>query len=158
MRIADNEPVAKAVCPITVIVLVLNLEKSDMSKLLLKASLGNLPKKRRIEVNALIVAFVEDSLYYYYAPQLDVYGYGRTETEAKESFEITLHEFFRYTLNKGTLQNELKRLGWKFQTKTKAIAAPGFSQLLQSSAELKDIVENRSFTKTQHLIQMPAVA
>ena len=129
-----------------------------MGKLLLKAPIGNLPKDKRIELNALIVAFVEDSVYYYYAPQLDVYGYGQTETEAKESFEITLHEFFRYTLNKGTLQNELKRLGWKLRTKAKAIAAPGFSQLLQTNAELKDIVENRSFTKTQHLIQIPAVA
>jgi hypothetical protein len=129
-----------------------------MSKLRLKASLGNLPKNKRVDVNVLIVAFVEDSLYYYYAPQLDVYGYGQTETEAKESFEITLHEFFRYTLNKGTLQDELKRLGWKLQKKSKIILAPDFSQLLQSSADLKDIVENRSFTKTQHLIQMPAVA
>ncbi|HLG40593.1 MAG TPA: hypothetical protein VI461_13035 [Chitinophagaceae bacterium] len=129
-----------------------------MSKLRLKASLGNLPKNKRIDVNVLIVTFVEDSLYYYYAPQLDVYGYGQTETEAKDSFEITLHEFFRYTLNKGTLQDELKRLGWKLQKKTKAILAPDFSRLLQSSTDLKDIVENRSFTKTQHLIQMPAVA
>lgn len=129
-----------------------------MSKLQLKASIGNLPKNKRVDVQVLILAFVEDSLFYYYAPQLDVYGYGQTETEAKESFEITLHEFFRYTLNKGTLQSELKRLGWKMQTKTKAISAPDFSLLLQSSAELKDIVENRSFTKTHHLIQMPAVA
>jgi hypothetical protein len=143
---------------ITGIALILNFEKKDMSKLLLKASLANMPKNKHIEVNALIVTFVEDSLFYYYAPQLDVYGYGQTETEAKESFETTLHEFFRYTLNKGTLQNELKRLGWKLQTKTKVIVAPDFSQLLQLSAELKDIVENRSFTKTQHLIQMPAVA
>ena len=129
-----------------------------MSNLRLKASLGNLPKNKRVDVNVLIVTFIEDSLFYYYAPQLDVYGYGQTETESKESFEITLHEFFRFTLNKGTLQDELKRLGWKLQKKTKAISAPDFTQLLQSSPDLKDIVENRSFTKTQHLIQMPAVA
>ena len=129
-----------------------------MSNIQLKASLGNLPKNKRVDVNVLIVTFVEDSLYYYYAPQLDLYGYGQTETEARESFETTLHEFFRYTLNKGTLPNELKRLGWKLQKKTKAISAPDFSRLLQLSPDLKDIVENRSFTKTQHLIQIPAVA
>ena len=95
-----------------------------MSKLRLKASLGNLPKNNRVDVNVLIVTFVEDSLYYYYAPQLDVYGYGQTETEAKESFETTLHEFFRYTLNKRTLLNELKRLGWQLQTKTKGFLRP----------------------------------
>ena len=129
-----------------------------MSRYKLKASLGNLPKNKRVDVNVLIITFVEDGIHYYYAPQLDVYGYGQTETESKESFETTLHEFFRYSINKSTLHDELVRLGWKVQKKNKSLSAPGFSQLLDSNAELSDIVENRTFTKTHHNVQMPAFA
>src|SRR5438876_11696203 len=124
----------------------------------LKASLGSLPKNKRVDVNVLVVTFIEDSLYYYYAPQLDVYGYGQTETEAKESFEITLHEFFRYTLNKRTLHDELMRMVWKVQKKNRSVVAPGFAELLDTNPELHNIVETRPFTKTHHNVQMPAFA
>jgi hypothetical protein len=124
----------------------------------LKGRVGNLPKNKQVDVDILIITFVEDGLFYYYAPQLDIYGYGQTETEAKESFETTLHEFFRYTLNKGTLNNELIRLGWKIRKNKLRITAPDFSELARQNTEFQNIINTRPFTKKQHNVQMPLVA
>lgn len=123
-----------------------------------KGKIGNLPKNKRVDLDILIVTFIEEGIYYYYAPQLDVYGYGQTETEAKESFEVTLHEFFRYTLNKATLHDELIRLGWKIKPNKKQMTAPDFSDVLRGNADFKNIVETRTFTKKLHNVQMPALA
>jgi len=38
-------------------------------------------------------------------------GYGANEDEANNSFEVTLGEYFRYTVNKNTLAADLKKMG-----------------------------------------------
>lgn len=82
-------------------------------------SLAETMKKRastdaHIEITVPVVVFKdeEDGIWYAHCPVLDVTGYGKTKEEAKDSFEIVLDETIGYMLEHGTLDSELKRLGW----------------------------------------------
>lgn len=95
-----------------------------------------------------------------YAPALDLFGYGKTKKEAKESFEITLDEFVRYTVNKGTLIPELKRLGWevlKSKKKPKLIA-PSLSSLLSDNEQFNELFNEGEYHKYDQQVSIPAFA
>jgi hypothetical protein len=51
-----------------------------------------------IEVSLPVVLFKENNIHIAYCPAVNVYGYGESDSEAKKSFEISLSEFFRYTI------------------------------------------------------------
>ena len=74
-------------------------------------------------------------------------GYGHSEEEAKSSFSESLHEFFRYTHNKNTLDKVLKDLGWSIKgTKKKPKFNPPLdSDLVTSNSLYNDIVNNKSY-------------
>jgi hypothetical protein len=97
-----------------------------------------------VEVN--LVQFKDNDCYVLYAPALEVYGYGKTVEESKNSFITCLEEFINYTLSKGTLTAELKRLGWKIKgTKSKRqYKTPVFSDLLSNNDRLIDIINERN--------------
>jgi len=81
-----------------------------MSKLILRANLGtNLGK---YHVGLSLVEFIEDDVTIIYSPALYLSGYGKNETEAKESFYTAMEEFFLYTAIKKTFDKVLKQLGW----------------------------------------------
>jgi hypothetical protein len=62
--------------------------------------------------------FKEANIYFVYASNLDICGYGLTEIEAEYSFMETLEEFLNYTKKNKTLEMELRRLGWEKQPTT----------------------------------------
>jgi len=47
-----------------------------------------------------------------YAPALDLSDYGDSERDVLEAFEETLDIFFRDTVERGTLERELIKMGW----------------------------------------------
>ena len=61
--------------------------------------------------NVPIFVLKEDDNFIYYSPVFDLSGYGWTEEEAKESFNVALSEFFKYAMKKKTIDSELKKLG-----------------------------------------------
>lgn len=73
----------------------------------------------KIEAVLSLLQFKEKEVTIIYSPALDLSGYGNNEKEAQKSFEITIEEFFRYTINKRTFETELKNLGWKLSGKNK---------------------------------------
>lgn len=76
-----------------------------------------------IEVK-LQVAFLKEGNYIIaYSPALDLSAYGNTEKKARQSFEETFLIFIEETLEKGTLLNELLKLGWELK-KEKFIPPP----------------------------------
>lgn len=66
-----------------------------------------------IQLKLDIIIFKEDESTIVYCPPLDLAGYGISEPEARKSFKTVLSEYFRYTLNKTTLKEDLQRRGWK---------------------------------------------
>ena len=72
-----------------------------------------------ITATVSLISFKDNDSFIVYSPELEVYGYGDDLNEAVNSFNITLEEFLRYTVNKGSFQDELTRMGWKIIKKSK---------------------------------------
>jgi hypothetical protein len=114
--------------------------------------------KSRIKVNLSLIQFEEDGTQIIYCPALDVSGYGNTETEAMNSFSISLGEFFQYTTNKNTLASELKNMGWIVKGKNKPMSPPPMSQLLESNDNFSRIFNSHPFRKFDQAFDLPLVS
>jgi hypothetical protein len=108
-----------------------------------------------ISMSLPLIEFEEDGSQIIYCPALDVSGYGKDEAEAKQSFEIVLQEFFRYTLNKKTFFNELIRLGWKVKKGHKPMTPPQMCDLLETNENFSRIFNQHDFRKFDKKIEMP---
>jgi len=113
-----------------------------------------------VEVTVDLVQFKDSGNYVVYAPALEVYGYGKTVQEAKDSFVTCLEEFVDYTVSKKTITSELKRLGWKIKGRknNRSFKIPDFSELLTKNKRLIDIMNARSIRtfKADIPMAMPA--
>ena len=61
----------------------------------------------KINSELAIFLFKEDDNYIAYSPALDLSGYGKTEEEARGSFNIVLKEYFDYAIIEETLYKDL---------------------------------------------------
>ena len=86
-----------------------------------------------------IFLFQEDGVWFAHCPALEITGYGNSESEATASFEIMLKEFFRYATEKGSLHEELKRLGWQVEART----PPSFEKLFSRDETLKHLYDTK---------------
>lgn len=102
-----------------------------------------------VEVSLDLIEFIEDEVHFVFSPALDLTGYGDNKKEARTSFEVTLKEFLRYTIEKNTLDKELKRLGWKKQKKSDhSYTPPELSKLSRNNRQLEHILNHQDFEKT----------
>ncbi|SEP42253.1 hypothetical protein ACFGVS_26980 [Mucilaginibacter sp. AW1-7] len=93
-----------------------------------------------VKVGLTLILWEEDNVFYQYSPELDLTGYGKTKNEAEESFQYVLQDFIKYTLHKGTIFEELERLGWTTNKKKKRLHAPGEEQLLEDNETYKELI------------------
>lgn len=109
-----------------------------------------------------VFSFMDDHTYIVYAPALDLSGYGKTEKEAKESFNEVFRAFVNYTSNKNSLFKVLRRLGWKVSSQTKLskkpieIKAPGLQEMLFRDEYLVEVFQTREFHKYNQRISLTA--
>jgi hypothetical protein len=115
-------------------------------------------KTHKIKVSLTLISFKENNVIIIYSPALDLSGYGKNESEAKQSFEIAIEEFLRYTIDKGTFESELKKLGWKISEKEKSVnyKQPYLDQLLRDNKYLCDIVREKEFHRINKNVTFPA--
>lgn len=90
-------------------------------------------------IKVSVVEFQESNTYIIYCPALDLSGYGESDSEAKRSFEVTLHEYIRYAVNKGTLDEDLRAHGWKKRGSSLSMVPPSMTQLLESNKNFSKI-------------------
>ncbi|WP_300705059.1 hypothetical protein [uncultured Alistipes sp.] len=114
-------------------------------------------KDTRIIVNLSVILFEDGGSIVAYCPALNVYGYGKTEIEARKSFEFCLSEFLNYSLKKKTFIAELESLGWTMKKRKKFIA-PAFSYLLERNKTLKKVMDTKDFKKISSPVSLPAFA
>lgn len=103
--------------------------------------------KKNVELSVSIFLWEEDSIFYVYAPALDLTGYGLNKEEARESFETVLHEFIVYTHNKKTIFKELENLGWAVNKRKKRIISPDFEDLLSENEHFKHLYKSKDLTR-----------
>ncbi|WP_133271529.1 hypothetical protein [Hymenobacter radiodurans] len=130
-----------------------------MAKLKYRGTLNG-PNGKVMEVGLSLLSYRDEDLHVIFSPALDMFGYGHTDKEARASFDETLGEFLRYTGNKGSLQNELARLGWKTagRASNRTYKAPEFSRLLRQNDQLQDIVNHKEFRKYDRKVELPVLA
>lgn len=114
---------------------------------------------RTITIHLPLIIFEENGNQIIYCPPLGLSGNGLTESEAKASFNVMMDEYFRYTVNKGTLAEDLKSMGWKVTKKNlkKPLAPPDISYTLSTNEEFKRIFNNFDFRKGNTEVAMPAM-
>ena len=124
----------------------------------LEADFNNPHGKMHIKISMLY--FKEKDIHIVYSPHVEVYGYGATEEDAINSFNISLGEFLDYTTNKKTLHIVLTELGWILKKGTqkhpKKIIAPDWNNLLKTSNDLNKILSTQDFKKSDKEIAIPA--
>lgn len=114
--------------------------------------------KSTVKVEVPVMVFHEENTWFAYLPSFDLTGYGNDTEEAKESLKIVLDEFIRYSLNKKTFFDELRRLGWVIKSKKKPIHAPKMSDLIQSNEQLKEIIDSKQYSTSSYQVNVPAFA
>jgi hypothetical protein len=114
----------------------------------------------QIDVSFNFVIFKQEDVFVLYAPALEVYGYGKSEDEARDSFVTCMEEFLDYTIAKGTLFSELKRLGWKMKGRksNRKFSIPDFSELLRNNQRLIDILNTNEVRTYRENMHMPVPA
>lgn len=116
-------------------------------------------KKNTYIMSLPVIIFKDGESEIVYCPALDLSGYGKNENEAKESFKVSVNEFFKYSTNKNTLRLELKRLGWELKkSKKKPMLPPPMSKLLEENDNFSNIFNNYPFRKIDQQIEMPALS
>ena len=116
-------------------------------------------EKENITVKVPVLLFKEDNAQIIYCPALDLSGSGNTESEARESFAITVSEYLIYTTHKGTLWTDLRKLGWTIKkNKKKPVSPPLMSELLENNEEFSRIFDNYPYKKFDTGVSLPAYA
>lgn len=110
----------------------------------------------KVSSELAIFLFREDDNFIAYSPALDLSGYGKTEEDARNSFNIVLKEYFDYAINEGTLYEDLKSHGWLL--KKHKIETPKISVLVRQNDELSNILDKKDFKKYHEPIKVPALA
>ena len=103
--------------------------------------------KNGYKIRLSLIEFEEDGVTIIYAPALDLSGYGNTEIEAKESFNIVMEEFLQYTHSKNTLNGVLSELGWeiKVSSKNAKYSPPKNSDLVDKNPLYKEILDKKQY-------------
>ncbi len=122
---------------------------------------GNLVNKdqgKHVDVNVDIIEYLEDGVFFLYSPALDLVGYGMSEEEARQSWEVVLGEYVSYTMNKKTLIKDLRSRGWKVKRKDFLVTPPSLTWMLENNSELTKVYNNYNFSKRSHQVSLPVSA
>ena len=93
-----------------------------------------------LKFNVIIFSFTDESNFHcIFSPQLDISAYGTTEDEAKESFEIHVEEFFKYTFENNTLNEVLSDLGWGLSEQK--IEVTPIARFMKKESQLADLFD-----------------
>jgi hypothetical protein len=115
----------------------------------------------RVEVALSLLAFRDETgAYLLYCPGLDLYGSGNTAAQARASFKEALEEYLRYTLSKSTLDDELRRLGWRVAGRgsSRTYTEPPLTRLARTNEDLQQILNLREYSKYHQAVELPMAA
>ena len=84
-------------------------------------------------------------MYIAYCPELDLSGYDVTRAKARKSFEFVLKDYLDYTIENGTLEEDLMKHGWR-KYKNGRIVEPTYTSMLRNS-QLKNVLGQSEFSK-----------
>lgn len=115
-----------------------------------------------VKVRLLLFSFRdENKVNFIYSPHLDLTGYGKNITEAKESFNIVFEDFIDYTFKKKTLSKVMTRLGWQVKgssSKPKKMLAPSITSIIRENEYVSEIFDKYPVRTFHQEVGLPAIA
>ena len=96
-------------------------------------------QKGNVEAVLDVFIYENDGFQVVYAPALDLMGYGKTEEDAKSSFDIVAEDFFEYTIVNNTLGEYLTKHGWVARKTSARFVPPQIEVLLEHNKTLREI-------------------
>lgn len=112
--------------------------------------------KGKINVGLSLVEFKENNITIIYSPALDLSGYGNNSDEARQSFEVALHEFLKYTTNKSTLNEVLMGMGWTVNglaSKPK-YRPPLDTELISKNETYSEIINKKNYSVSRQYVDL----
>ncbi|OFX26983.1 MAG: hypothetical protein A2033_15930 [Bacteroidetes bacterium GWA2_31_9] len=125
-----------------------------MQKHHIKAFVG--VDKGKINVGLSLVEFKENNITIIYSPALDLSGYGNNTDEARQSFEVSLREFLKYTTSKSTLNEVLMNLGWTINgSSTKPKYRPPLdTELISKNETYSEIINKKNYSVSRQYVDL----
>jgi len=111
-----------------------------------------------VKMSLPVMIFREEPNYIAYIPVLDLSGYGTKEEDAFGSLKIAIDEYFKYTVSKNTLLEDLKAHGWTIRKKNKPYLAPDITDLIHKNEYLHDIVNTKQYRMDRMPVDLPQCA
>ena len=110
--------------------------------------------KTAIKLPVSILKYQDKKLFHVYCPELNLVGYGKTETEAEKTFKIVSEEYFRYAEENGTLFADLSEFGWTGIDSPGSVTPPSWMNIYRSDEVFREIVSDYDYTKTRIEIKL----
>ncbi len=101
-----------------------------------------------VEVSVFVykdMDYPNGDMYIAYCPELDLVGYDTTNRKARKSFEYVLQDYLEYTIENGTLEEDLMEHGWR-KFKNGKIVEPSYTEMLKRT-QLKSVLRQSKVTK-----------
>ena len=98
-----------------------------------------------VEVSVFVykdMDYPNGDMYIAYCPELDLVGYDTTNRKARKSFEFVLKDYLEYTIENGTLEEDLVEHGWK-KYKNGKLVEPTFNDMLKSNLNTLGILRKQ---------------
>lgn len=112
-------------------------------------------EKNMVDFSLDVYLFRDKGLVFAYCPSLNIIGYGGNQKGAKEEMTYLLHEYFDFTIKKGTLEADLSGHGWKTDGEG-SFTAPSVLYLMRKYPDFKELIENREYYKYNQSKAIPA--
>lgn len=100
-----------------------------------------------------VVFFREQPYTIAYCPALDISAAGNNQKQAKEEFAQVFAEYAEDCIKNNTLREDLSAHGWVIKDGT--YNAPAMTQMLIGNDTLRDIVDNKDYSK--QVVAIPQV-
>ncbi len=117
-------------------------------------------KSGNVKVKLLLFHFQdENNIHFIYSPHIDLTGYGKSVTEAKESFNIVFEDFVDYALKKKTLGKVLSDLGWELKgssKRPKKVIAPSITSVINKNRYVSEIFDKYPVNTYHQEVGLPA--
>ncbi len=120
-------------------------------------SKSELSSHKGTNIKLPLIIFEEGGTIICYCPSLDLSGYGYNEKEAIDSYKYVMAEYFDHSVEKETLEKDLKRLGWHItKNLRKNIIPPPVTKLLEHNNNFKRVFEKFDYKKLSTNVRFPA--
>ncbi len=93
----------------------------------------------QVQANLDVYVYMNDGFMIAYAPALDLMGYGKTDEDAKASFEIVFQDFLDYSFKNNTFEKYLLKHGWTAKRSPASYVPPTPVELIEKNKKLQDI-------------------